>query len=309
MRNMKAFVKESDRPDDLRFAEMPIPEPGEHELLVRVKAVGVGIHDGYFLPRDMHYPYPIGIEAAGVVERAGDGVSAFRAGERIAFVSMMQPKGGTWAEYAVVSEDSLILRIPERMSFEEAAAVPVAGNTVLKALGPLQLRAGLALFIAGASGAIGTLAIQLAKKEGCRVAGSASAKNHAYMKSLGADFTVDYRDPGWQRQIIGWSAGGADAALAIQPGTANDCLPVVRDGGRIVPVSGDQVPSAGGVRVVPFPYQADVRSRLSDMMDDIAEGRLHLEIEQIYPFAEGLEALRKTQTRHARGKLVLTMEP
>src|SRR5699024_8726725 len=104
----------------------------ENEMLVRVHAIGVGIHDDYFLSKNIQYPHPIGIEAAGIIEKVGQNVTDFREGERIAFVSTMQMKGGTWAEYAVVADNSLIIPVPDGMSLTEAAAVPVAGNTALK---------------------------------------------------------------------------------------------------------------------------------------------------------------------------------
>ena len=303
---MKAVVKKSGRIDNFGFMNVPIPEPGDNELLVRVKAIGVGIHDGYFLPEHIQYPYPIGIEASGIVEKIGAHVTRFREGDQIAFVSSMQPKGGTWAEFAVVTDDALILPIPENMTFEEAAAIPVAGNTVLKALHALDLQPKETLFIAGASGAIGTFAIQLAKAKGCIVAGSASAHNHEYMQSLGAVKTVDYHDDDWVRQINDWAPGGVDAAMAIQPGTGIDSMKVLKDGGRVVAVSGDRLPQDSSVAVRNLAYHVDVTHELYEMMHSIADGRFQLTIEHTYPFSEALSALEKTTTRRARGKLVIT---
>ncbi len=304
---MKAIVKQSAKSNDFDLMEVPIPEISENEMLVRVKAIGVGIHDGYFLPRDVHYPYPIGIEAAGIIEKTGRNVTDYREGDQIAFVSSMQIKGGTWAEYAVVADDSLIIPIPEGMSFEAAAAVPVAGNTVLKALNALQLKPNESLFIAGASGAIGTFAIQIAAAHGCIVAGSASKRNHDYMRSLGAKKTVDYHDSDWTQQIKQWKPDGVDAAMAIQPNTGSDSMAVLKEGGRIVAVSGDQLTPYNNIAIKPFPYQADVRDELRGLMNQIASNDIKLFIEHKYPFVKGLEALQKTGTRRARGKLVITM--
>ncbi|WJY26311.1 NADP-dependent oxidoreductase [Sporosarcina trichiuri] len=287
---------------------MDRPSISEHELLVRVRAVGVGIHDSYFLPQEMAYPYPIGIEAAGVIEQTGSSVTDYQTGDRIAFVSMMQPKGGTWAEYAAVTEDSLIIPIPDSMDFTEAAAIPVAGNTVLHAMTALPLQSGDSVFIAGASGAIGTFAIQIAKARGWHVAGSASPKNHDYMKSLGADKTVDYRDPAWADVIRSWRPGGVDAAIAIQPGTGTDSMHVVKDGGTVITISGDRFPPERGIHVAFVPHKADVRRQLAELFASISDGQTQLVIEKVYPFDQGLSALKKTQTRHARGKLVLSLE-
>ncbi len=304
---MKAIVRQSAEPSDLALTEVPAPEMGDNELLVRVFAVGVGIHDEYFYPPTAQFPYVIGIEAAGVVEKTGNRVRNHRVGERVAFVSAMQPKGGTWAEYAVVTQDSLIVRIPDGMSFENGAAIPVAGNTVLKAFHALNLRSNASLFIAGASGAIGTFAIQLAVQRGYSVAASASQKNHDYMLALGAQKTVDYHDPDWPEQVRQWQPGGVDAAIAIQPGTAFDSLSVVKEGGEVVTISAEQVTPQRDITLKQIAYQADVQTELAELMNNINAGKIQLTVERVYPFVDGLEALQKTKTRHARGKLVLTM--
>lgn len=307
MRTMRAFAIPSAQENALALMDVPIPECGPDELLVRVKAIGVGIHDSYFLPPDISFPFPIGIEAAGVIEEVGGVVTGHQVGDRIAFVSSMQVKGGTWAEYAVVSADSMIVPIPEGLSFEQGAAVPVAGNTILRAfesLPPLHL--GSSIFVAGASGAIGTFAVQLAKASGWEVAASASERNHDYLVSLGATKTVDYHDPNWTDEILTWKPDGVDAAFAIQPDTSLESSRVVQEAGRVVSISGDQVTPSGHVDVVGLSYEVDVHEELIEMMERIAAGQIHLEIERTYPFDEAADALAKAQTRRARGKTVLT---
>lgn len=308
MNTMKAIVKKSANRDDFQLMEAPVPEVGENELLVRMKAIGVGIHDGYFMPQQINYPYTIGIEASGIVEKIGANVTRFERGDEIAFISSMQEKGGTWAEYAVVSDEALIVPIPAGMSFAQAAAIPVAGNTVLKGLDALQLEKGDSLFIAGASGAIGTFAVQLAAAKGCIVSGSASSRNHEYMQSLGAKKTVDYHDSDWVGKIRAWQPGGVDAAMAIQPKTSEESMKVLKKDGKIVSISGDQIEPQSSIEVKQFPYQLEVRDQLIDLMDKIAADEIKLFIEQAYSFENGLEALKKTQTRRARGKLVITMD-
>ncbi len=305
---MRAFVKQSANPNDITLLEMPVPSISDDEMLIKVQAIGVGIHDEYFLPQNITYPYIFGIEAAGVVQELGKNVSSYEVGDRIAFVSMMQPKGGTWAEYVAVNKDSLSYRIPENMTFEQAAAIPVAGNTALKAIEPLPLQSGGSLFIAGASGAIGTFLIQLAKEKGYIVASSASKKNHQYMKDLGADFTVDYNDADWQQQITEWMPGGVDAAIAVQPNTTADSMKVVKNNGTITSISGDQVASERGITVGIVSHQLDILDELNHMVKRIADDEMELVIEEVYPFTEAFDALKKTQTRHARGKLVVSMD-
>lgn len=304
---MRAIVKRSAQPDDIALTTVPVPDVNDCQLLVRIRAIGVGIHDGYYLPETIDYPYPIGIEAAGTIEKIGVKVTNYQVGEPIAFVSAMQPKGGTWAEFAVVEDASLIVRIPPGVTFEQAATVPVAGNTVLKAFHALDLKPNDTLFVAGASGAIGTFAIQLAVARGCIVAGSASRANHAYMLSLGAAKTVDYHDANWVEEILKWRPGGVDAALAIQPGTAAQSMPAVRDAGCVVVVSGDDIKSERGIRTEHIPHHIKIQQELAQMLEQISWGEIKVEIQQTLPFENGLEALQKTQTRHARGKLVIAL--
>ncbi|WP_343318452.1 NADP-dependent oxidoreductase [Arthrobacter sp. TMP15] len=303
---MKAFVIRQPGAQIVELSEVPVPAIEEDELLVRVHAVGVGIHDSYFLPRDAKYPYPIGIEAAGVIEQIGSKVSGRELGERIAFVSSMQPKGGTWAEFVAVKAGALIVQIPTGMEFIEAAAVPVAGNTVLRAFRALiTMPPGGSLFVAGGSGAIGTLAIQIARQRGWRVAASASAANQDHILSLGAQIALDYRDPRWQERVLAWTPGGVDAAVAVQPGTSSDSLPVVKDYGALVTISGDELLPERDVQCQLVPHQMDVQDELVQLMVDISSGEIHVELEQVYEFGEALAALEKVATRHARGKVVL----
>jgi NADPH:quinone reductase-like Zn-dependent oxidoreductase len=306
---MRAVVVVDATQRNLELADVPVPSAGRGELLVRNHAVGVGIHDSYFLPAGFTTPYPIGIEAAGVIEQVGSRlVGRYAVGDRIAYVSANQLKGGTWAEYAVVDAESLILRIPEAMSFERAAAIPVAANTTLRALHSLPpIAEDGSIFVAGASGAIGTFAIQLARSRGWRVAASASPANHDYLLGLGAALAVDYRDPTWPDRVHDWLPGGVDAALAVQPDTTMASAAVVKDGGTIVTISADRASPPRGITLTGLDYHVDVGAELSELAEQVAAGQLRVEIERVYPFDDALAALDKVQTRHARGKIVLSL--
>lgn len=308
MQTMKAIVLPSPEASAPTLALVPVPSIGAEELLVRIKAVGVGIHDSYFLPRQLVFPFPIGIEASGVIEEVGAAATGYQVGDRIAFVSMMQPKGGVWAEFAAVRHDSMILTVPERMSFEQAAAIPVAGNTTLRAFHALpNIPAGGSVFIAGASGAIGTFAVQLARKRGWEIAASASPRNHDHLTELGATLAVDYQQPDWPDEVLRHYPGGVDGAIAIQPDTTASSMRVVKRGGTVVTVSVDQISPAHGVTVAGLAYDADVLGELRALIDDIVAGDIKLVIEQVYSFEDALTALAKVQTRRARGKVVLSL--
>lgn len=305
---MRAFVRTDRNNSDFEMRAIAIPQLGEGELLVKMQAVGVGVHDAYFLPPATAHPYPIGIEGAGVVEQVGGAFTRYRPGDRIAFISSMQRKGGTWAEYAIVAEDALILPLPVDLDFVRAAALPVAGNTALRALAPLDdLTAGSSVFVAGGAGAIGTLVIQLARLRGLRVAASASPRNHAYLRSLGADVAVDYRDAHWPDHLRRWRPKGVDAALAVHPGTSADTLRAVANGGRLITISGDTVVSERGVKTGMIDYGANIRQQLLDLLAGVTAGAIHLEVERVYQLECAAEALARVQTRHVRGKLVLSL--
>ncbi len=304
MTMMKAYVRSGSDSDLVSPAEVPIPEVGDGEALVRVHAIGVGLHDRYFIPPDARFPYVIGIEASGTVDQVGSDVQSVSPGDRVIASSAMNPKGGTWAEFVVVDEASLT-RMPDGLGFPEAACIPVAGKTAVESLHTLDLESGDTLFVAGASGAIGTLVVQIAAARGIRVAGSASVRNHDYLLSLGAEKAVDSSAADWQGQIRQWAEGGVDAVLAIQPGTAVDSEPAVREGGHIVTVSGDAFEPERDIRVEQFVHRADVGDEMAELVEAIAAGLLMV-LERSHPFEEAVAALEKTETRHARGKVVVT---
>lgn len=290
----------------LTFLDLPVPTPGPGEVLIAMAAIGVGLHDRWFLPTEPTYPYPIGIEGSGTVDEVGPGVTGHRPGERVLFTSSRQPKGGTWAEYAVVAADALI-PVPEGLGLVEAAAVPVAGRAALESLHGLDATSGETVFVAGASGAIGTFVVQLLVARGARVAASASAANADHLHSLGVELAVDYRAGGWADQVRQWAGGGVDAALAIPFGTGADCLPVVRDGGRLVTVSNDELTSVRGITVTQIGHRRETDAELADLAADIADGRIRLVVERVHPFDGAVAALAKTETRHARGKSVIAL--
>ena len=116
MQKMKAFVRTSSQNQHVELTEIPIPEINDDEVLVKVHAFGVGIHDRYFIPNNAIFPYPIGTEAAGVITKTGGTVTQFQVGDRVILTSILQAKGGCWAEYVAVPQSNLIL-MPAEMDF------------------------------------------------------------------------------------------------------------------------------------------------------------------------------------------------
>ena len=305
---MKAYVRINAFSQEVQLIDVPIPEIQPDEVLIKVEAFGVGIHDRYFIPQDAEFPYTIGSEGAGIIEKAGSAVTGFSIGDRVIFTTILQTTGGCWAEY-VAAKASGLITLPENLPFAQGAAIPIAGKTALESMRSLQLSKGDTLFIAGASGAIGTMVIQLAAAAGIKVSASASSKNHAYMESLGVEKAVDYNDPAWINKINLWSGGGVAAALAIQPGTGLDSIKVVKDEGRLITVSGDntQVSPERNVIIEQMGHHADTQKLVVEMVNSISEGKIKIVIEKEYSFEDALKALEKTETRHARGKLVVAL--
>ena len=306
---MKAYVRTSASTQEVELQEVKVPEMHAEEVLIKVEAFGVGIHDRYFIPSDVSFPYIIGSEGSGVIIEKGSQVNGYDIGDKVIFTTVLQMQGGCWAEYAVAQQSALIKR-PDNLAAEVGASIPIAGKTTLECMRELNLNKGDTLFIAGASGAIGTLVIQLAKAKGIRISASASSKNHEYMKSLGAEQTVDYNDPDWTTRVKEWSNGGVTKALAIQPGTGEESIQVVKDGGELITVSGDNtsVTSERGVEIRQMGHQLFTNKELIELTDEISNERLKVVIEKVYPFEDALDALKKTETRHARGKLVVKMD-
>lgn len=306
VQTMKAFVRTSAASQTVEMMEVAKPVVTDEEVLVQVKAFGVGIHDRYFIPQTVRFPYVIGSEGAGTIVVVGKDVTSFAAGDNVIMSTSMLAQGGSWAEYVAVPTRNLV-KMSTNLNFAEAAALPVAGKTAMECLNALNLSAGETLFIAGASGAIGTIVIQMAKNNGIQVIASASQKNHAYMQSLGVDFAVDYRDTLWRQHVLNYKPAGVDAALAIQPGTAAQSIDVVRTKGKVITVSGDTTPSKRGIVVEQFQHQLTFQQSIGALMEQVEAEKIQIVIEREYPFNEALKALEKTETRHARGKLIVSI--
>ena len=303
---MEAYVRTNAQSMAVELKQVAIPDVAEREVRVKMKAFGVGIHDRYFIPSDARFPYFIGLEGSGVIEKISKGVKGFVEGDQVILNSSSLSKGGSWAEYTVVPSDMLIY-LPESMSFEEGATISVAGKTAMECMNALNLKKADTLFIAGASGAIGTFIIQLAADMGVRVIALASQKNHDYMKALGADITVDYKDAHWKDEVLKAIPNGVDMALAIQPNTAKDSMDVVKDNGKVITVSGDFISTERGISVSQFEHLLSWQDALNGLVDKIVAGKVKVVIEKVYPFEQALDALEKTESRHARGKTVVSL--
>ncbi len=306
---IQAFVRTSAATQEVELQDVPIPKIQSDEVLINVKAFGVGIHDRYFIPSEINFPYVIGSEGTGVIKEKGSQVNDFNIGDKVIFTTILQTQGGSWAEYAVAKQ-TVLIRLPDHLTAVQGAGIPIAGKTALECMRDLNLNSGDSLFIAGASGAIGTILLQLAKAKEIRISASASAKNQDYMKGLGAEQTVDYNDPDWIMKVKEWSNGGVSKALAIQPGTGMESIQAVKDNGELITVSGDNtsVPSQRNIEVHQMGHQLFTNKEMIELVNEISQGKVEIVIEKEYVFKDALDALKKTETRRARGKLVVKVD-
>ncbi|WP_206797680.1 NADP-dependent oxidoreductase [Amycolatopsis sp. MtRt-6] len=238
---------------NVRVGDMPVPEVGEHDVLVQIHAAGVNvldskIRDGEFkLILPYRLPLILGNDVAGVVAGVGPGVRKFKPGDEV-YARPGKDRIGAFAEYIAVAEDDLAPK-PEQLTMEEAAAIPLVGLTAWQALVEIAgLRAGQKVFIQAGSGGVGTLAIQLAKHLGATVATTTSAANADLVKRLGADVVIDYRNDDFEAVLHDY-----DVVLhSLDNETLKKSLRVLKPGGKLISISGP--PDPGFARELGKPW-------------------------------------------------------
>lgn len=304
--------------DQLQVMDLPAPEPGEGEVLIRVKAAGVNpvdwkIREGWLKDMFPHeFPLIPGWDVAGVIERACAQIEGFNAGDEVyAYARKPAVQGGCYAEY-VVLEARHVARKPASLSFEEAAAIPLAALTAYQSLfDAAQLRQGEQVLVHAAAGGVGSFAVQLARHAGATVWATASESNHDYLKSLGAAETIDYRAADFRETLKNKGAPPMDVVFDCVGGAAlADSPDVMGSEGRLVSivdpvVCGELADKGFNVQFVfvePNAKQLDELSRL------VEAGELKTHLAAVLPLEEAVRAHELIETQHTRGKIVLTLE-
>jgi NADPH2:quinone reductase len=297
-------------PEVFRVQSLPVPSPGADEVLIRLDVAGVGVWDPYVRTGELdlgsgdRFPKVMGNDGAGTVVAVGSGAKRFQVGDRVYAYTM---RGGFYAEYVAVGEASVAL-IPPGVGGDEAGALGADGITALRGLDDqLRLRGGETVMIYGASGGIGHLAVQLAKRIGARVFAVASGSDGvALVRHLGADAAVDgHRDDVRAAAQVA-APGGLDAALVLTGGEgANAALKEVQPRGRIAYPNGvEPTPIAPeGVTIVAYDGTPSVEAfaRLNRL---IGPDPFHVELARVYALGDASEAHRALE-RHHLGKLAL----
>jgi NADPH:quinone reductase-like Zn-dependent oxidoreductase len=299
--------------DKLRLANIDVPPTGANEVLIRVHAAGVGIWDvmqrgGALASGDVHFPLVLGAECSGKIVRIGADVHRDDLALDDDVFTYFSGTQGAYAQYVNVKADAVV-RKPDRLSYDEAAAVPVDAVTAYQALNEeLHLKAGQTIFVAGASGGVGTLAVQLAHNIGATVVASTGPKNQEYVRSLGADTVVDYTSGNVVDTVRRLHPNGVDAAFDCVGGkSAKATIQTVRDGGRFVELTGEDVGSPRGITVGHVRSEASVE-RLTALARMFDRGDLRVFIDRTFPLAQSREAQDFVAERHVRGKVILTVD-
>ncbi|MFV2116238.1 zinc-binding alcohol dehydrogenase family protein [Micromonospora sp. LOL_025] len=300
--------------DELSSRRIPLPRVGDDDVLIRVEFAGVGSwdageregeYDGVFGAAST-FPYVLGWDAAGTVAAVGRNVTRFGVGERVYAATMPVPRGGSYAEYAVV-EAEFVARVPDRLPTGQAGAMAWDALTALSGLDLLGLRPDETLMVFGASGGIGHMAVQLARHSGIRVLAVASgADGVALARRLGADHAVDGRRDDVLAAASEFAPGGLDAALVTVGGeVAERSLRAIRKSGRIAWPNGVLPAPVTSPGATLSHYDGDRSRTTTDRLNAIIEASpFEVHVARTFPLKRAGDAHRALND-HYVGKLAL----
>lgn len=320
---MKAIVYHNyGSPDVLKCEELEKPAPSDDEVLIKVRAASVNVLDWRLVSgkplfirlmvvglRKPKLTRP-GVDMAGVVEAVGRNVTQFKPGDEVFGVAR-----GAFAEYVCAIEDKLALK-PANISFEEAAAVPVAAITALQGLRMGRISPGQKVLVDGASGGVGTFAIQIAKSFGAEVTAVCSTTRMDTARSIGADHCIDYTREDFtrsgQRYNLILAANARHSIFAYRRALRPNGIYVMAGAGGAQMIQGmllGPLLSLIGRKKMRF-FMAKANKKDLDLLKDLLEsGKIVSVIDRRYALAEVAEAFRYMEEGHARGKVVINFEP
>jgi len=314
---MKAMaIDEFGPPAVLKRHKMPVPRPGPHEVLIELHAAGVGvwdakIRDGEWAEGDAHFPLVLGTDGAGVIAERGELVRRFDVGDQVWAYQYGNKKGGFYAEYVVVDADN-VTALPKGLTMAEAGAGAVTGLTALQGITDhLDLKPGETVMIFGASGAVGTLAVQFAAtyRRAHVIAIASGPKAKVLLERLGAETVIDARKSDALDKIAEAAPNGLDAILALASSKVlNASMKLVKRGGRVAYPNGvEPAPrKRAGLRVVG--YDAEVSPRAFAQLDRAVEAtKLVVPIAATYPLDQASKAHAREERGHVVGRIALTV--
>lgn len=303
-------------PEVFEERELPKPEPGIGELLVKVHASSINPVD-YKIRMNGSWavtpPAIIGYDASGVVEKCGVGVKDFKPGDEVFYTPLIEQGHGTYAEYAVVHEDIVALK-PKNMSFIEAAGMPLAGCTALDAIVNLaKVKPGENVLVHAGAGGVGSFAIQLAKISGAIVATTCSPKNADLVKSLGADIAIDYRKEDFTKAFFRETGGElADVVFDTVGGdTTSRSMEITKKYGRIVSIVNITGNINAGHRkniTLYLLFLERAKHKIEMMRTLSEEGKIKTAVDSVFPLNKVSEAQQKLEKGGVRGKVILQVK-
>lgn len=320
---MKAIVyTEYGPPDVLQLKEVEKPIPKDHEILVKVKATTVTVADirarGFTVPPAFWLPARVslgfrqpkkeilGMELAGVVESVGKRVTKFNVGDQVYAASLAG--FGAYAEYKCLQEDGPVTIKPSNITFAETAAIPIGARTALHFLRKANIQSGQKVLVYGASGSVGSYAVQLAKYFGAHVTGVTSNKNVDLVTSLGADKVIDYT-----AEDFSSSSETYDVIFeAVDKSSFSACMKSLKKGGTYVNVT-VPLPNArmvwtkltSGKKLILSQNSPETSEALESLKDLVESGKLKVVIDRSYEFEEIVEAHRYVEKGHKKGNVVI----
>jgi NADPH2:quinone reductase len=296
--------------DNVHVELVPVPRLGTHQVLVEVATAGIGSWDpdlveGTFKVGKVHLPQVFGADGAGTIRAVGAHVTRFAIGDRVYGWGFGNSKGGFFAEYAAI-DDTKVAKIPRTIGFHAAGALAMDGITALLGLEHLELAAGDSVMIFGASGGVGHLAVQLAKRLDLKVFAVASRPDGvALARQLGADVVVDGHR-GFQKAARELAPDGFAGALVIAGGDGwKDALELVARGGRVAWPNGVEPEPEVARGTKRLPYDATVSKQIFDRLNElVARGPFQVHVAKYYSLDKTSQALKDVQ-RHHLGKLAI----
>jgi NADPH2:quinone reductase len=300
-------------PAVLKLRELPVPVPDTDEVLIAIHTAGVGgwdadIRAGWWPFGRPRFPIVLGTDGSGTVAAVGSRVRRFRRGQKVYSYAWSNPKGGFYAEYVAVKAEN-VASVPGMLDLRHAGVVPTTGLTALQGVeDALDLRKGDSVIIHGASGGVGTLAVQFAKLRGARVLATASGNDGvALVRRLGADMAVDGQRGNIAAAARQFAPDGVDAVLAYAGGPAlTRCLDALRRGGRFAYPNGvEPAPrKRRGIKVVAYDAVLGVRE-FQRLNRAVEAAKLKVPIAAVFPLAQAAKAHQRLAAGHVLGKIVL----
>jgi len=302
-------------PEVLTIHTLPVPEIGADEVLIAVHTAGVAVWDAGIRQQLMYvskprFPLVMGSDGAGLVAAVGSAVTTLKAGDAVYGYCWDNPKGGFYAEYVAVAANC-VARLPNGVTLDNAGALGASGLTALQGIdGALRIQPGESLIIHGASGAVGTLAVQLAKVRGAKVLATASGEDGiALVHRLGADAAVDGRHGDIAAAAHSFAPQGADAVLALAAGDGlESCIKALRSGGRVAfPHGIDSEPKPHeGISIVPYDaISGPEEAQLARLNRAIEVRSFEIPIAAEYSLADAAKAHERLAAGHVLGKIML----